>query len=119
MKTDTGFEASGAAIHKPSWRRFLSLPSTRLGWWSFTLMVAFLLGMIFNGAVLMQLPEGALWRPLLILYGFLLLACGLGAGITAIIALVRMHERSWLVWLPLLAGLFVVFLLLGEFLVPH
>jgi len=35
------------------------------------------------------------------------------------IAVIRRHERSWLVWLTMLPGLFVLFLVLGEFLVPH
>jgi hypothetical protein len=33
--------------------------------------------------------------------------------------MIRQHERSWLVWLTILPGLFVLFLVLGEFLVPH
>jgi hypothetical protein len=55
----------------------------------------------------------------LIFYGMAMLACGLAAGIVALVALTRRHEHSWLVWLPLLVGLFVLFLLLGEFLAPH
>ena len=66
-----------------------------------------------------RLPENLRWRPFLIFYGIAMLACGLAAGIVALVALTRRHERSWLIWLPLLAGIFVTFLLLGEFLAPH
>ena len=41
------------------------------------------------------------------------------AGIVGLIAVLRQHEHSWPVWLTLLPGLFVLFLVLGEFLVPH
>jgi hypothetical protein len=41
------------------------------------------------------------------------------AGIVGLIAVIRRHERSWLVWLAMLPGLMVVALVLGEFLVPH
>jgi len=52
-------------------------------------------------------------------YGIAMLACGLAAGIAGLIAVIRRGERSWLVWLALLPGLLVLFLVLGEFLVPH
>jgi hypothetical protein len=36
-----------------------------------------------------------------------------------LVALIRNRERSWFVWLAVLPGAFVLFLLLGELLVPH
>ena len=45
------------------------------------------------------------------------LSPGLAASITSLIAIIRHHERSWILWLALLPGLFVVFLLVGEFLI--
>jgi len=48
-----------------------------------------------------------------------MLLTGLAAGITGLIAIIRHHERSWLVGLAILPGLWVLFMLLGEFLVPH
>jgi len=45
--------------------------------------------------------------------------CGLAAGIVGLIAVIRRHERSWLVWLTILPGLLVLLFVLGEFLVPH
>lgn len=52
-------------------------------------------------------------------YGIGMLACGLAAGVVGFIAVIRRHERSWLVWLTMLPGAFVIFFVLGEFLVPH
>ena len=45
--------------------------------------------------------------------------CGVGAGICALIAVIWKKERSWMVLAPLLPGLFAIFFILGEFLVPH
>jgi len=55
----------------------------------------------------------------MIFYGLFMMACGLGGAVAGLLALLRHGERSWLVWLPLLPGALVIFLLLGEFLVPH
>ncbi|MCX6084006.1 MAG: hypothetical protein NT102_03470 [Caldiserica bacterium] len=52
-------------------------------------------------------------------YGIAMLSCGLAAGIVGLIAMIRRHERSWLVRLAILPGLFALFFVLGEFLVPH
>jgi len=76
--------------------------------------------MTINSAVLMRLPEAPWQHTILPFYGIFMLLCGLAAGITGLIAVIRKNERSWLVLLTLLPGLFVIFfLLLGEFLVPH
>jgi len=48
-----------------------------------------------------------------------MLLCGLGAMVLALIAVIREHERSWLVFLPLLPGLWVLFMVMGELLFPH
>ncbi len=53
------------------------------------------------------------------LYGVFMMMCGLVAGVIGAIAVVRKHERSRLVWLTIGSGAFVIFLVLGEFLVPH
>jgi hypothetical protein len=55
------------------------------------------------------------WREAFV--GIVLLLCGTSGGIAALIALIRGHERSALVWFSLLPGLFVLFII-GEFLVP-
>jgi hypothetical protein len=101
--------------------RLLAWPSTRLGWWSVTFSAVFVLCLLVNGLVLMRLPGGqALWqRTLLAAFGIGMLVCGLAAGVLGLTALLGRHERSWLVWLPIIVGAFVVFLLVGEFLFPH
>jgi hypothetical protein len=75
---------------------------------------------IINSAVFMRLPGNAPWQHnVLPFYGIFMLLCGLAASVIGLVAIIRRHERSWLVWLALLPGASVLFLLLGEFLVPH
>jgi hypothetical protein len=93
-------------------RQSLWRPSTQLGWWAIWLGAAFVMMYIITMAVI------ALRLTLPPVYGIFMLLCGLGAGIVGLMAVTRQHERSWLVWLALLPGVFVLFLLLGEFLVP-
>jgi heme/copper-type cytochrome/quinol oxidase subunit 3 len=93
----------------------LSRPSTRLGWWSVGLAAAFVMLFVINAAVLLPAPGVLPWREALV--GTALLLCGMGGGITALIALIRRHERSPLVWLALLPSLLVLFMI-GEFVVP-
>jgi len=103
----------------PLKRRILGWPSTRLGWWSVGLAATFVALFIINVAVITSTLE-TLWRQTLLpFYVIFMLSCGLAAGIVGLIAVIWRHERSWLVWLTMLPGLFVIFLLLGEFLVPH
>jgi hypothetical protein len=45
--------------------------------------------------------------------------CGLVGGVLALVAVIRQHERSWLVFLSILPFLWVLLFILGEFLVPH
>jgi len=104
---------------RPARPRFLDRPSTRLGWWAVGLGAAFIVLWIVNSTVFMPSASDAPWRHVLLpFYGIFMLACGLAGGIVAVVALIR-HERSWLVWLVLLPGLFVLLFVLGEFLVPH
>ena len=93
----------------------LSRPSTRLGWWSVGLATAFVVLLIINASVLLPALEVVAWREALV--GIVLLSCGLGGGAVALIALIRGHERSWLVWLAVLPGVFVLFMI-GQFVVP-
>lgn len=64
------------------------------------------------GQIATQMPV-AVWMSI----GFAMLGVGLAASVASLIAIIRHHERSWLLWLALLPGLFVVFLLVGEFLI--
>jgi len=117
---NTKAQANASPPAQPAGRRFLGWPTTRPGWWSVGLMVAFVALMIINGTVFMRLPEQVSWRQALLpFYGIGMMTCGLASGVVALIALARRGERSWLVWLPCLAGLFVIVFILGEFLFPH
>jgi hypothetical protein len=103
-------------LSSPSlWKR----PATRLGWWAVWLGAAFAMMFIINSTVFMRLTGNAPWQhALLPFYGILMILCGLAPGVVALIAVIGNHERSWLVWLTLLPGAFMIFLLLGEFLGP-
>lgn len=90
-------DQSGSSL----WQR----PSTRTGWWAVGLALA---SIILNLAWTI-LPGGAI----------IAFICGLAGGILALFAVIRQHERSWLVFLSILPMLSVIFFLLGEFLIPH
>ena len=120
MNTDSGLPASAPPPGQPLWRRIFGWPSTRLGWWSVALTATFVVLMIINNTVFMRLPEDVTWRETILpFYGFFMMLCGFAAGIVGLIAVIRRHERSLLVWLTILPGLFVLVFVLGEFLVPH
>ena len=84
---------------------FWQRPSTRLAWWAAGLGAA---NVVFNFSWSI-LPGGAI-------LGFI---CGLVGGVLALIAVIRQHERSWLVYLSIVPMFSVLFFLLGEFLIPH
>jgi hypothetical protein len=95
-------------------------PSTRLGWWAVWLMVAFVVMFLINSFVFMPTSSDAPWRQVILpFYGIFMLLCGLSAGVVGLVAITRQRERSWLVWLTILPLAWVLFMLLGEFLVPH
>jgi hypothetical protein len=96
------------------------MPHTRPGWWSVRLGVGFVALFLINSFVFMPTSSDVPWRHVILpFYGIFMLLCGLGAGVMGLIAVVCQHERSWLVWLMLLPGLFVLFLLVGELLLSH
>ncbi len=87
--------------------RFLELPHGRLAWWSVGLGILFTV--LFIGAV----------TEFLRFSGFLTMMLGVIAGLLTLLALIWKGERSWLVWLMLLPGLFAILFSLGEILYPH
>lgn len=120
MKTDSELPVSASPSGQSLWQRISKWPGTRLGWWSVGLAALFEILMIINNSIFMRLPEDVTWRvTILPFYGIFLMLCGLAAGIVGLIAVTRQHERSWLVWLAILLGLFALVFVLGEFLVPH
>jgi len=99
---------------------FTEKPHTKLGRWAVGLGILFVVLFLINSFVFMPTSSDAPWRQVVLpFYGIFMLLCGLAAGVVGLIAVIRQHERSWLVWLTLLPGLFVLFFVLGEFLVPH
>lgn len=101
--------------HKVS---FFTRPSTKVGWWSGGLL-AFFVCLIATSAVISTRWQDGSWRLLIMpFFGVGTVLCGLATGVLALLAVTRHHERSWLVWLPLFVGASLVFLLLGEFLIP-
>jgi hypothetical protein len=119
MENGSGSPEGIKRIARPARRGFFGNPSTRLGWWAVGLGALFLLLWLINSFVFMPSSDDAPWRQVLLpFYGIFMILCGLGTGVLSLIAVIR-RERSWLVWLTLLPGLLMLFLLLGEFLVPH
>ena len=99
---------------------FNEKPRTRLGLGAVWLGAAFAVLFLINGFVFMRPTFNPSWGPVLLpFYGILMLLCGLGSGVAGFISVIRKHERSWLVLLTLLPGLWVLFMLVGEFLFPH
>ncbi len=101
-------------------RRFLSLPATRLGWWAVGLAAAPLLLPVLTFVVNLLVNEltGGLQTAVGV-SGLLMVVCGIAGGVTALIAVLRRRERSILLWFAMLIGLFFLFLIAGEFIVPH
>ena len=99
------------APHNPMWRRFLSLPKTRLGWFSVGLTAAFLL-------YLFELTIGvsALEAENLPGMGLFMFLVTLAAAATGLMAVLRRGERSILMIFPVFIGLSVLFMEIGEFL---
>jgi hypothetical protein len=94
---------------------FLGIPSTKLGKWSIWLEIAFILLFAINIAVFSLVTDETIWRQTVLpFYGPFMLLCGLAGGVVGLIATTRKHERSSLVWLAILTGLFVLLLVLNE-----
>ena len=87
--------------------KFLELPRTRLGWWAVGLALLFVV--LFLGVTNNLLPFS----------GLLTIAIGVAAGILVLAAIYWKQERSWLLWLMLVPGLFAILFAAGEILSPH
>jgi len=95
-------------------------PLTRLGRWAVGLDALFVFLILINFIFISSMSTNSWWQQnLLPFYGIFMLLCGLAAAMCGLIAVIRQHESSWLVWLTILPGAFIVVFLLGEFLVPH
>ena len=98
------------------------LPKTVLGKWSVWLIVAFiLLFLVFQLLVLSGQRGGDTFSDNWLLTIPIVLAaiCGISSLIVGLIAGVKSKERSILVFVAMLIGLFDLIFVLGEFLSPH
>lgn len=101
-------------------QRILSRARTRPGRWSFALAILSILLFMINLLVFFPTASEASWgQILLLIYAWGMFACGLAAGMLGLLAILKLHERSWQVWLGLLVGLWLLIYLLGDFLIPH
>jgi putative hydrolase of the HAD superfamily len=87
--------------------KFLQPPRTRLGWWAVGLSILFVV--LFVGVS----------NRLILFSGFLTMVLGVIAGILDLLAILWKRERSWLLWVMLLPGLFAILFAAGEILYPH
>lgn len=96
--------------------RITILPKTGLGWWSVGLAVAFILFFIF---VLFFGPKGEepTWQVALTLAAWGTLAAA--AFVTGLIDMIRSKECSIFVILIIELGVFLLIIILGEFIVLH
>jgi len=98
------------------------LPTTKLGRLSVRLLAASFGVFIFAIVVSLVVGDGDLEKPMKVVrpvIGFAFLFSGLGALVTASIAMIRDHERSVLSWLALLFGLFATVFVLSDMVVPQ
>jgi len=101
------------------------MPKTALGKWSVGLIVGSPL--FFLLAMLILLWSGQRSEDIETFFSNLAIAipmllagiCGISAFFTGIIGIIKSKERSVIVFISTFIGFFVLFLLLGEVLVPH
>ena len=97
--------------------RISILPKTSLGRWSVGLAGAFILLSVLSGVLtgLGGVGPGPVGPIVGVAFGI----SGIAALVTGLISAIKSKERSILVFLAVVVGLFVLIFLLGEFLYPH
>jgi hypothetical protein len=99
------------------------LPTTTLGKWSTGLGISLIGFFILSFAIIIlghqTGGETFLDNLYIAVPMFLAGLSGIGALITGVICIFKYKERSVLVFLASAVGLFVLFIVLGEFLAPH
>lgn len=101
------------------------MPETRLGKVSFWLAIAFAVGFVLNMGLVGVVGTSTdavvdeFARTYLPYWGVALMSTGFAAGVVAVLAILRQHERSIVTLLTVVPALFVIVFLLGEFLMPH
>jgi hypothetical protein len=103
--------------NEPSRGHFGLLPQTPLGRKAAWLLGA---GLALFAATTLLANVGGLggtgWLALTVIPAFVSMFSG---AIAAAVAVIRDHERGGVALIPLLAGLYLGFLLIGELVVPH
>jgi hypothetical protein len=92
---------------RPIYSHFRETPHTTLGWLSVGLSLVFVALFV------------SVTTDILHFSGFLTMTIGVVGGLLTLGALIWKSERSWMIWLMLLPGLFAILFALGEILVPH
>lgn len=95
--------------------RISTLPKTSLGRWAVGLGMPTLL--LFTYPLLVRL--GRVAGFIAAYFNMALIISGIAALIIALIATIKNKERSILIFLAMLLGLFDLIFVLGEFLFPH
>ncbi len=97
--------------------RISVLPKSYLGRWSVGLAAAFILLSVLSSVLtgLGGVGPGPVGPIITFAFGI----SGIAALVTGLVSVTKSKERSILVFLALVVGLFTLFFFLGEFLVPH
>lgn len=104
--------------------RISILPKTRLGWWSVSLAVAFIILEVLHQIFVMFVQRVSVPNPpqpiqfirIALFAGF---ASAIAAFITGLIGIIRSKERSILVFVVVMIGFLILIFLLGELIFPH
>jgi len=97
--------------------RISILPKSSLGRWSVGLAAAFIL--LFVLSLVLTGLGGVGPGPVGPIIGIAFGISGIAALVTGLISMIKSQERSILVFLAVVVGLFVLTFLLGEFIYPH
>ena len=97
--------------HTPIGKKFISLPRTRLGWWSVGLTAVFLLYLFA-----LTIGVSALEAENLPGIGPFMFGVTMAAAATGLVAVLRRGERSILMIFPVLIGLAALAMNIGELL---
>ncbi len=100
----------------PLWRRFLGVPRTRLGWWSFALAALFfvLLKLVFVWGSQTGYDRRTFFSdPVMGGLPLTAAACGVSTGVISGLGIFGKRERSFLVFITLALGAFVAYFVSG------
>ena len=93
---------------------FLRLPTTRLGWWAVWIAIAFIMLFILNLLGVNAVCSTS--NPICSFFSFIYLLsvlCGLASGVVGLVAIIRKHERSLMVWLSILLCAFILYIVIS------